>query len=173
MMVEVTTINESAAKCVEGAIISGEVCSAATERMADKCAFHDDLASFIFGFIVGQCEKVALSTCPAAMFSRWDSFQDDYSSGWFADQIVKVANEFKLAAVTVEDEELGLFEVWVFRPGTNALKWTQCVPNSAQWHLLRGLACGVKPENIDIDYHELVRKASRCSITEGEGQDDR
>ncbi|MFA5987585.1 MAG: hypothetical protein WC797_02965 [Candidatus Paceibacterota bacterium] len=92
----------------------------------------------------GQAQKIYLGACPAAMFRL---------------PLNKLLSGMKLAKIIAKNYGLNAFnvnnEIWIIQPKYKKyLKIMMTLPeNSAGWHLLRAILCGIPLDNVDVEYH--------------------
>jgi|SRR3989304_4911931 len=113
---------------------------------------------FAAGFISGQAEKVYLGACKAAMFRP-----SDINAPMVREICKDVAQRYGLMLLTYEDE------FWLVRNiGARSVLWTaiECETNSADWHVLRGMLCGVPKDEIDPTFHEREGYGQPCDQLE-------
>ncbi|MEK7561025.1 MAG: hypothetical protein AAB539_03665 [Patescibacteria group bacterium] len=117
--------------------------------------FRDALQQFTFmdpetipvfaaGFVTGQAEKVYIGACKAAMFRPSEEYRD-----MFMRILTDTKERYGLALTSFNGE------LWIARPENVTLVESifNLVPNSAEWHELRGQLCGVPPQEIDLKFH--------------------
>ena len=99
---------------------------------------------FAAGFVTGQAEKVYLGACRAAMFRPSPEYHE-----MFFRILTDTEKRYGLRSVCFNDE------IWISRPENVSLVESvfNLVPNSPEWHELRGRLCGVPHEEIDREFH--------------------
>lgn len=107
---------------------------------------------FEAGFVVGQAEKIYLGACHAAMFRP----TDNRSKNVVLTSCMVCSAVYGLQVSIFEREEIK-DEIWlVDNRFANHLADVLCnySYNSQEWHIERGLLCGIPLANIDPSFHE-------------------
>jgi hypothetical protein len=151
-----------------GATVSERVTRPSTTRPKTTCGplYQDALRHyagddperirlFAAGFVSGQAEKVYLGACRAAMFRPSPDRR-----AMLLEILEDVARRYGLH-YTVEADE-----IWLWRdPGTaNAIDqvFRRGDRDPAGYHRLRGMLCGVPPDEIDEQFHRRPGHGQRC-----------
>ena len=119
---------------------------------------------FAAGFVSGQCEKVYLGACAAAMFRP--------SKRWYGD-LLAIAKR----SVDRYGLRLNIFrtssgtEIWVYATrlvGERLMTLMHAIGSneegSPDWHEIRGELCGVPASRIDLEFHERQGYGEPCDL---------
>ncbi len=129
---------------------------------------REKIKIYAAGFVAGQCEKVYLGACSAAMFRP----SADWASGLM--ELVKpIAADYGLivAECNYKIRQLGsgaiqpIQEVWVLRDGITESIFREMIVRQMDglhlmadyldtWHRVRGILCGIPSKEIDTEYHK-------------------
>jgi hypothetical protein len=109
----------------------------------------EDEKLFAIGYYYGQCEKIFLGACKAAMFRpderNWDTCLK---------AIYQICEKLELDITLVPMERGGQTEeIWVSQPGT-VLDFRQVQEGCESWHIRRGVLCGISEDKIDPKWQE-------------------
>ena len=99
---------------------------------------------FAAGFCSGQAEKVYLGACMAAMFRP-----SPEKRAMLLEVVQDIVQRYGLIVITIGEE------IWISRPeySTAVQEIVNLGENSPDWHVRRGLLCGVPPHEIDHKFH--------------------
>lgn len=108
---------------------------------------------FAAGFVVGQAEKIYLGACQAAMFRP--------SAKHYACVSVAVRNAAKTYGLAIQTLRVTASpaeektELWLLQPRALELFTVLSLTpiDSPEWHVLRGLLCGVPMQDVDYKFH--------------------
>lgn len=131
------------------------------EALAAYTAYEpDNVRLFAAGFVHGQAEKVYLGACNAAMFrpseERWAMVER---------LVAEAASRYRLKVVVIATDRGR--ELWLCRSEAtvSVVEGMPTVPtNTARWHRVRGLLCGVPACEIDADFHSRDGHNDPCDI---------
>ena len=117
---------------------------------------HDgEIKAFAAGFATGLAEKVYLGACEAAMLRP-----EPENYEWLLATVRQVAHVYGL---TVQEYKYpgngpraGSREIWMLRSpiGFDYDHLLKTRVNTAGWHSIRGLMCGIPSDQIDFAFHE-------------------
>lgn len=111
--------------------------------------------AFAAGFIVGQCEKVYIGACKAAMFRPSES-----AFHWLKEVVDDAAHTYGLTVTTIPAS--GVIEIWVSRSDPDVSRMGLYQENSPEWHQLRARLCGIPADEVDTNFHERDGYAQKC-----------
>lgn len=118
-----------------------------------------DARPFLLGFVAGQCEKVYLGACRAAMFRPAEAARE-----FVLECILQTAPVYGLLLERTGDE------LWVCRDEkvARSVALLSDIPrDSPAWHRARGELCGIPFPEIDPEYHLRPSPGSRAVIPRG------
>jgi hypothetical protein len=113
--------------------------------------------AFAAGHVSGQAEKVYLGACGGAMFRPQPENFD-----WLLDVVSRIASRYglRVQVLPCETPDDRKKEIWISRNKVGA--WLKFPPNSEQWHILRGVTCGIPLDEIDWRFHERPGYGQPC-----------
>ena len=121
-------------------------------KALEECADPDPIHFYALGHALGNAEKVWLGACPAFMIRPKEEH--------YLDAVKRI--ETICAAYSLNFRRLTTSrgtELWVCSTSNLHLveRLYQIKENSSEWHLVRGLLCGVPIGQIDYSFHERYK----------------
>lgn len=112
-----------------------------------------EIRAFAAGFATGLAEKVHLGACRAAMMRP-----DEEDFNWLWERVERVARIYGLLLrINTYPDPGRSREIWLLRSHADLDDFRAmraAVPNSPEWHALRGRLCGIPENEIDVRFHE-------------------
>lgn len=124
---------------------------------SDPDTSSDPVRLFSAGHMAGQAEKIYLGACSAAMFRP-----SSEHFAWMKSALNRIAPVYDLNTGWLRYE--GVEELWLVRGESSLIfeRLTETDVNSPEWHVLRGLLCGVPFVDIDTAFHARKGYAAPC-----------